>query len=141
MKNKFVIRLLSLVPCILLGLVAYQWFIDPSGTAAGFGISYDALSDQGKNSIYRDYIALFSGTAVFCLFSFLSFRASWLVACGLIYLIALGLNIYHVLYHGSEVTSQLFVEVVLSIWILGTAILMKNASTNKVVKEPKVDTE
>ena len=58
MKNKFVIRLLSLVPCILLGLVAYQWFIDPSGTAAGFGISYDALSDQGKNTIYRDYIAL-----------------------------------------------------------------------------------
>ena len=141
MKNKFVIRLLSLVPCIFLGLVAYRWFIDPSGTAAGFGISYDALSDQGKNTIYRDYIALFSGTSVFCLFSFFSFRASWLVASGLIYSIALGLNIYHVVYHGSEVTSQLFVEVALSFWILGTAILMKNASINKVVKEPKVDTE
>ena len=55
--------------------------------------------------------------------------------------IALGLNIYHVVYHGSEVTSQLFVEVALSIWILGTAIFMKNASTHKVVEEPKVDTE
>ena len=34
------------------------------------------------------------------------------------------------MYHGSEVTSQLFVEVALSFWILGTAILMKNASIN-----------
>ena len=38
--------------------------------------------------------------------------------------------------------TQLFVEVVLSVWILGTALLMRSAANSKpVVKEATADTE
>ena len=142
MRNKFLIRLMSLIPCILLGLVGYQWFTDPITTALGFGIDYEAMSNHGQNSLFRDFTALFAATSLFCLFAFFTFRASWLLAAGLIYLFALGFNIYHVMYLGGEVQTQLFVEVALSIWILGTALLMRSASTSKPsAGEAKADTE
>ena len=142
MRNKFFIRLMSLIPCILLGLVGYQWFIDPINTASGFGLDYEAMSNHGQNSLFRDFTAFFAATSLFCLFAFFTFRASWLLAAGLIYLFALGFNIYHVMYLGGEVQTQLFVEVALSIWILGTALLMRSASTSKPsAGEAKADTE
>ena len=53
-----------------------------------------------------------------------------------------GFNVYHVMYLVGEVQTQLFVEVVLSVWILGTALLMRSAANNKpVVKEATADTE
>ena len=142
MRNKFLIRLMSLIPCILLGLVGYQWFTDPINTALGFGIDYEAMSNHGQNSLFRDFTAFFAATSLFCLFAFFTFRASWLLAAGLIYLFALGFNIYHVMYLGGEVHTELFVEVALSIWILGTALLMRSASTSKPSpSEAKADTE
>ena len=142
MRNKFLIRLMSLIPCILLGLVGYQWFTDPITTASGFGIDYEAMSNHGQNSLFRDFTAFFAATSLFCLFAFFTFRASWLLAAGLIYLFALGFNIYHVMYLGGEVQTQLFVEVALSIWILGTALMMRSASTSKPSpSEAKADTE
>ena len=46
------------------------------------------------------------------------------------------------MYLGGEVQTQLFVEVVLSVWILGTALLMRSAASSKpVVKEATADTE
>jgi hypothetical protein len=46
------------------------------------------------------------------------------------------------MYLGGEVHTQLFVEVVLSVWILGTAMLMRSAANSKpVVKEATADTE
>ena len=46
------------------------------------------------------------------------------------------------MYLGGEVQTQLFVEVALSIWILGTALLMRSASTSKPSSgEAKADTE
>ena len=78
----------------------------------------------------------------FVFFAFFTFRSSWLLAAGLIYLFALGFNVYHVMYLGGEVQTQLFVEVVLSVWILGTALLMRSAANSKpVVKEATADTE
>ena len=142
MRNKFVIRLMSLIPCILLGLVAYQWFTDPATTATGFGIDYEGMSNHGQNSLFRDFTTFFAVSSLFCLFAFFTFKASWLLAAGLIYLCALGFNIYHVMYLGGEIQTQLFVEVVLSVWILGTALLMRNASNSKpTVKEATADTE
>ena len=94
MRNKFLIRLMSLIPCILLGLVGYQWFTDPITTASGFGIDYEAMSNHGQNSLFRDFTAFFASTSLFCLFAFLTFRASWLLAAGLIYLFALGFQTY-----------------------------------------------
>ena len=142
MRNKILIRLMSLIPCILLGLVGYQWFTDPISTASGFGIDYEAMSNHGQNSLFRDFTAFFSASSLFCLFAFFTFRASWLLAAGLIYLFALGFNIYHVMYLGGEVQTQLFVEGALSIWILGTALLMRSASTSKPSPgEAKADTE
>ena len=133
---------MSLIPCILLGLVGYQWFTDPITPALGFGIDYEAMSNHGQNSLFRDFTAFFASTSLFCLFAFFTFRASWLLAAGLIYLFALGFNIYHVMYLGGEVQTQLFVEVALSIWILGTALLMRSASTSKPsTGEAKADTE
>ena len=133
---------MSLIPCILLGLVGYQWFTDPITTATLFGIDYEAMSNHGQNSLFRDFTAFFSASSLFCLFAFFTFRASWLLAAGLIYLFALGFNIYHVMYLGGEVQTQLFVEVALSIWILGTALLMRSASTSKPsAGEAKADTE
>ena len=133
---------MSLIPCILLGLVGYQWFTDPITTALGFGIDYEAMSNHGQNSLFRDFTAFFAATSLFCLFAFFTFRASWLLAAGLIYLFALGFNIYHVMYLGGEVHTELFVEVALSIWILGTALLMRSASTSKPSpSEAKADTE
>ena len=142
MKNRFFIRLMSLIPCILLGLVGYQWFTDPINTAIGFGIDYEAMTNHGQNSLFRDFTAFFAATSLFCLFAFFTFKASWLLAAGLIYLFALGFNIYHVMYLGGEVQTQLFVEVALSIWILGTAMLMGSASNSKSsLKKTKADTE
>lgn len=142
MKNRFFIRLMSLIPCILLGLVGYQWFTDPINTAIGFGIDYEAMTNHGQNSLFRDFTAFFAATSLFCLFAFFTFKASWLLAAGLIYLFALGFNIYHVMYLGGEVQTQLFVEVALSIWILGAAMLMRSASNSKSsLKETKADTE
>ena len=142
MKNRFFIRLMSLIPCILLGLVGYQWFTDPINTAIGFGIDYEAMTNHGQNSLFRDFTAFFAATSLFCLFAFFTFKASWLLAAGLIYLFALGFNIYHVMYLGGEVQTQLFVEVALSIWILGTALMMRSASTSKPsLGEAKADTE
>jgi len=142
MKNRFFIRLMSLIPCILLGLVGYQWFTDPINTAIGFGIDYEAMTNHGQNSLFRDFTAFFAATSLFCLFAFFTFKASWLLAAGLIYLFALGFNIYHVMYLGGEVQTQLFVEVAFSIWILGTAMLMRSASNSKSsLKETKADTE
>ena len=142
MRNKFVIRLMSLIPCILLGLVAYQWFTDPATTATGFGIDYEGMSNHGQNSLFRDFTTFFAVSSLFCLFAFFTFKASWLLAAGLIYLFALGFNIYHVMYLGGEVQTQLFVEVVLSVWILGNSLLMRNASNSKpTVKEATADTE
>ena len=133
---------MSLIPCILLGLVGYQWFTDPITTALGFGIDYEDMSNHGQNSLFRDFTAFFAATSLFCLFAFFTFRASWLLAAGLIYLCALSFNIYHVMYLGGEVQTQLFVEVALSIWILGTALLMRSASTSKPsTGEAKADTE
>ncbi len=133
---------MSLIPCILLGLVGYQWFTDPITTATVFGIDYEAMSNHGQNSLFRDFTAFFSVSSLFCLFAFFTFRASWLLAAGLIYLFALGFNLYHVMYLGGEVQTQLFVEVALSIWILGTALLMRIASTSKPSPgEAKADTE
>ena len=48
---------MSLIPCILLGLVGYQWFTDPITTALGFGIDYEAMSNHGQNSLFRDFTA------------------------------------------------------------------------------------
>lgn len=142
MKNRFFIRLMSLIPCILLGLVGYQWFTDPINTAIGFGIDYEAMTNHGQNSLFRDFTAFFAATSLFCLFAFFTFKASWLLAAGIIYLFALGFNIYHVMYLGGEVQTQLFVEVALSIWILGAAMLMRSASNSKSsLKETKADTE
>ena len=142
MRNKFVIRLMSLIPFILLGLVAYQWFTDPATTATGFGIDYEGMSNHGQNSLFRDFTTFFAVSSLFCLFAFFTFKASWLLAAGLIYLFALGFNIYHVMYLGGEVQTQLFVEVVLSVWILGTSLLMRNASNSKpTFKEATADTE
>ena len=142
MKNRFFIRLMSLIPCILLGLVGYQWFTDPINTAIGFGIDYEAMTNHGQNSLFRDFTAFFAATSLFCLFAFFTFKASWLLAAGIIYLFALGFNIYHVMYLGGEVQTQLFVEVALSIWILGAAMLMRSASnSNSSLKETKADTE
>ena len=46
------------------------------------------------------------------------------------------------MYLEGEVQTQLFVEVVLSVWILGTALLMRSAANSKpVVKEATADTE
>ena len=142
MRNKFVIRLMSLIPCILLGVVSYQWFTDPVATALGFGIDYEAMSNHGQNSLFRDFTAFFAASSLFCLFAFFTFRSSWLLAAGLIYLLALGFNVYHIMYLGSVVQLDLVIEVAFSVWILGTALLMKIAANSKpVVKEATADTE
>ena len=142
MRNKFVIRLMSLIPCILLGFISYKWFSDPVGTSNMFGIDYTSLTNHGQNSLFRDFTAFFAASSMFCLFAFFTFRSSWLLAAGLIYLFALGFNVYHVMYLGGEVQTQLFVEVALSVWILGTAMLMRSTANSKpVVKEATADTE
>ena len=45
---------MSLIPCILLGLVSYQWFTDPTSIALEFGIDYEDMSNHGQNSLFRD---------------------------------------------------------------------------------------
>ena len=133
-------NILSAILGLVLATLSIQWIFNPEAAADSLGMLY--LEGEGRNTQIRDFTAFFAASSLFCLFAFFTFRSSWLLAAGLIYLFALGFNVYHVMYLGGEVQTQLFVEVVLSVWILGTALLMRSAASSKpVVKEATADTE
>ena len=123
----FIIRFLGvLYSYFLLGIVL-DWIFNPSNAATGFGFVLSELSNEGQNSLIRDFTSFFLATFLFSLLGAVTLNHAWFFSVSIIYFGAAIFNLSAIYIHGTGYNNIYLSEIVLGIWplLLGLTIYYK----------------
>ena len=120
----FIIRFLGILySYFILGSVL-DWIFNPSNAATGFGFVLSELSNDGQNSLIRDFTSFFLATFLFSLLGAITLNPTWFFSVAIIFFGAAIFNLSAIYIHGTEYNTIYIGELLLGIWplILGLSI-------------------
>ena len=115
--------LLSILTLVL-SLIALGWIVSPESSANS--IDMILLDGKGRNTQVRDFTALFLGTSIMSLLSFITRQYQWVLSAGIIFSIMIVMSFISSFYHDSLISYQsLVAEVIFATMAISSALLLK----------------
>jgi hypothetical protein len=115
--------LLSILTLVL-SLIALGWIVSPESSANS--IDMILLDGKGRNTQVRDFTALFLGTSIMSLLSFITRQYQWVLSAGIIFSIMIVMSFISSFYHDSLISYQsLVAEIIFAIMAISSALLLK----------------
>jgi len=115
--------LLSILTLVL-SLIALGWIVSPESSANS--IDMILLDGKGRNTQVRDFTALFLGTSIMSLLSFITRQYQWVLSAGIIFSIMIVMSFISSFYHNSLISSQsLVAEIIFATMAISSALLLK----------------
>ena len=115
--------LLSILTLVL-SLIALGWIVSPESSANS--IDMILLDGKGRNTQVRDFTALFLGTSIMSLLSFITRQYQWVLSAGIIFSIMIVMSFISSFYHDSLISYQsLVAEIIFATMAISTALLLK----------------
>lgn len=115
--------LLSILTLVL-SLIALGWIVSPESSANS--IDMILLDGKGRNTQVRDFTALFLGTSIMSLLSFVTRQYQWVLSAGIIFSIMIVMSFISSFYHDSLISYQsLVAEIIFATMAISSALLLK----------------
>ena len=115
--------LLSILTLVL-SLIALGWIVSPESSANSIDMSL--LDGKGRNTQVRDFTALFLGTSIMSLLSFITRQYQWVLSAGIIFSIMIVMSFISSFYHDSLISYQsLVAEIIFATMAISSALLLK----------------
>jgi hypothetical protein len=115
--------LLSILTLVL-SLIALGWIVSPESSANS--IDMILLDGKGLNTQVRDFTALFLGTSIMSLLSFITRQYQWVLSAGIIFSIMIVMSFISSFYHDSLISYQsLVAEIIFATMAISSALLLK----------------
>ena len=115
--------LLSILTLVL-SLIALGWIVSPESSANS--IDMILLDGKGRNTQVRDFTALFLGTSIMSLLSFITRQYQWVLSAGIIFSIMVVMSFISSFYHDSLISYQsLVAEIIFATMAISSALLLK----------------
>ena len=115
--------LLSILTLVL-SLIALGWIVSPESSANS--IDMILLDGKGRNTQVRDFTALFLGTSIMSLLSFITRQYQWVLSAGIIFSIMIVMSFISSFYHNSLISYQsLVAEIIFATMAISSALLLK----------------
>ena len=115
--------LLSILTLVL-SLIALGWIVSPESSANS--IDMILLDGKGRNTQVRDFTALFLGTSIMSLLSFITRQYQWVLSAGIIFSIMIVMSFISSFYHDSLISYQsLVAEIIFAAMAISSALLLK----------------
>ena len=115
--------LLSILTLVL-SLIALGWIVSPESSANS--IDMILLDGKGRNTQVRDFTALFLGTSIMSLLSFITRQYQWVLSAGIIFSIMIVMSFISSFYHDSLISYQsLVAEIIFATMAISSALLLK----------------
>jgi hypothetical protein len=115
--------LLSILTLVL-SLIALGWIVSPESSANS--IDMILLDGKGLNTQVRDFTALFLGTSIMSLLSFITRQYQWVLSAGIIFSIMIVMSFISSFYHNSLISYQsLVAEIIFATMAISSALLLK----------------
>ena len=115
--------LLSILTLVL-SLIALGWIVSPESSANS--IDMILLDGKGRNTQVRDFTALFLGTSIMSLLSFITRQYQWVLSAGIIFSIMIVMSFISSFYHDSLISYQsLVAEIIFAAMAITSALLLK----------------
>ena len=115
--------LLSILTLVL-SLIALGWIVSPESSANS--IDMILLDGKGRNTQVRDFTALFLGTSIMSLLSFITRQYQWVLSAGIIFSIMIVMSFFSSFYHDSLISYQsLVAEIIFATMAISSALLLK----------------
>ena len=115
--------LLSILTLVL-SLIALGWIVSPESSANS--IDMILLDGKGRNTRVRDFTALFLGTSIMSLLSFITRQYQWVLSAGIIFSIMIVMSFISSFYHDSLISYQsLVAEIIFATMAISSALLLK----------------
>jgi len=115
--------LLSILTLVL-SLIALGWIVSPESSANS--IDMILLDGNGRNTQVRDFTALFLGTSIMSLLSFITRQYQWVLSAGIIFSIMIVMSFISSFYHNSLISYQsLVAEIIFATMAISSALLLK----------------
>ena len=115
--------LLSILTLVL-SLIALGWIVSPESSANS--IDMILLDGKGRNTQVRDFTALFLGTSIMSLLSFITRKYQWVLSAGIIFSIMIVMSFISSFYHNSLISYQsLVAEIIFATMAISSALLLK----------------
>ena len=115
--------LLSILTLVL-SLIALGWIVSPESSANS--IDMILLDGKGRNTQVRDFTALFLGTSIMSLLSFITRQYQWVLSAGIIFSIMIVMSFISSFYHNSLISYQsLVAEIIFANMAISSALLLK----------------
>lgn len=115
--------LLSILTLVL-SLIALGWIVSPESSANS--IDMILLDGKGRNTQVRDFTALFLGTSIMSLLSFITRQYQWVLSAGIIFFIMIVMSFISSFYHDSLISYQsLVAEIIFATMAISSALLLK----------------
>ena len=115
--------LLSILTLVL-SLIALGWIVSPESSANS--IDMILLDGKGRNTQVRDLTALFLGTSIMSLLSFITRQYQWVLSAGIIFSIMIVMSFISSFYHNSLISYQsLVAEIIFATMAISSALLLK----------------
>ena len=115
--------LLSILTLVL-SLIALGWIVSPESSANS--IDMILLDGKGRNTQVRDFTALFLGTSIMSLLSFITRQYQWVLSAGIIFSLMIVMSFISSFYHDSLISYQsLVAEIIFATMAISSALLLK----------------
>ena len=115
--------LLSILTLVL-SLIALGWIVSPGSSANS--IDMILLDGKGRNTQVRDFTALFLGTSIMSLLSFITRQYQWVLSAGIIFSIMIVMSFISSFYHDSLISYRsLVAEIIFATMAISSALLLK----------------
>ena len=115
--------LLSILTLVL-SLIALGWIVSPESSANS--IDMILLDGKGRNTQVRDFTALFLGTSIMSLLSFITRQYQWVLSAGITFSIMIVMSFISSFYHDSLISYQsLVAEIIFATMAISSALLLK----------------
>lgn len=115
--------LLSILTLVL-SLIALGWIVSPESSANS--IDMILLDGKGRNTQVRDFTALFLGTSIMSLLSFITRQYQWVLSAGIIFFIMIVMSFISSFYHDSLISYRsLVAEIIFATMAISSALLLK----------------
>jgi len=115
--------LLSILTLVL-SLIALGWIVSPESSANS--IDMILLDGKGRNTQVRDFTALFLGTSIMSLLSFITRQYQWVLSAGIIFSIMIVMSFISSFYNNSLISYQsLVAEIIFATMAISSALLLK----------------
>tara|TARA_B100000427_G_C15144249_1_gene435793 strand:- start:150 stop:575 length:426 start_codon:yes stop_codon:yes gene_type:complete len=138
--TQFIARLLSILPGLLFLSVAYNWITNPSKAAIDLDMIY--LEGLGRSTQIGDFSAFFISVSLFCIIGSIFKNISFLFSAIIILSSAAIMRIVSWQVYEADFSGlSIGVEIISSIMILLSIILLKKNSKKNKINEVNEDIE